>query len=234
MFLSPFALDRTRPHRFLYPFPCVTYRLTRILYLYCLNYYFICLSVLAEINQHNGKIFPDRYQWDFYGTLLVKVLYRAPSLITHTILRTDLMPEGAVLVLQSVPRTVCVATSKYLSTPVVDYRGQRYLSLSWSALCFYLGTQLPDNSRINCRLLGLRLFIIRRPDYPDAPYRKFLGLRYLTTWVPGRRDLDTQILGRTQSSWSALIYYVNARLHGRTRNDRLLVGPVAPNYVCYR
>ena len=35
---------------------------------------------------------------DFYGTLLVKVLYRAPSLITHTILRTDLMHEGTLLV----------------------------------------------------------------------------------------------------------------------------------------
>src|SRR6218665_2638372 len=27
----------------------------------------LCLSVLTEINQHNGKIFPDRYRWDFYG-----------------------------------------------------------------------------------------------------------------------------------------------------------------------
>ena len=51
--------------------------------------------MLAEINQHNGKIPIDRYRWDFYGTLLVKVLYRTPSLITHTILRTDLMQEGA-------------------------------------------------------------------------------------------------------------------------------------------
>src|SRR6218665_1683542 len=58
---------------------------------------------------------------------------------------------------------LCVATSKYLSTPVIDYRGQRYPSLSWSALCYYSGTQLPDNSR-SCQLLGLRLFIIRRPD----------------------------------------------------------------------
>jgi len=72
------------------------------------------------------------------------------------------------------------------------------------------------------------------PDYADAPYRKFLGLRYLTTQVPGRRDFDTQILGCIRSSWSAFIYYVNARLHGRTRNGKLLVGPVAPNYVCYR
>src|SRR6218665_226710 len=141
MFLSPFALDRTRPHRFLYPFPCMTYWLTRILNLYCLNYYFICLSVLAEINQHNGKIFPDRKRWDFYGTLLVQNLYRAPSLITHTILRTDLMHEGARPRTSVSPQNcVCVATSKYLSTPVVDYRGQRYLSFSWSALCFYSGT----------------------------------------------------------------------------------------------
>src|SRR6218665_2412684 len=62
----------------------------------------------------------------------------------------------------------------------------------------------------------------------------FLGLRCVFTRVPGRRDLDTQIRERTQSSWSAFIYYVNARLHGRTRNDRLLVGPVAPNYECHR
>ena len=95
----------------------------------------------------------------------------------------------------SVSAELCVATSKYLSTQLLTTwdRGIRYF-------------------------LGLRVFIIRRPDYLDAPYRKFLGLRYSTTRVPGRRDLDTQILGRTRSSWSALIYYVNTRLHGRTRN----------------
>src|SRR6218665_223737 len=104
---------------------------------------------------------------------------------------------------------LCVATSKYFMSPVIDYPGQRYSSLSWSALCFCSGTQLPDNSR-SCQLLGLCLFIIRRPAYPDAPYRKFLGLCYLTTRVPGRRDLDTQTLGRTRNSWSAFICYVNA------------------------
>src|SRR6218665_818502 len=62
---------------------------------------------------------------------------------------------------------LCVAISKYLSTPVIDYLGQKYPSLSWSALCFYSGTQLPDNSR-SCQLLGQRLFIIRRPTYPDT------------------------------------------------------------------
>src|SRR6218665_301713 len=81
--------------------------------------------------------------------------------------------------------------------------GRNVSQISWSALCSYSGTQLPDNPRSSCHLLGLRLFIIRRPDYADAPYRKFLGLRYLTTRVPGRRDLDTQILGRTRRSWSA-------------------------------
>ena len=62
----------------------------------------------------------------------------------------------------------------------------------------------------------------------------FLGMRYLTTRVPGCRNLDTQTLGRTQISWSALIYYVNARLHGRKRNGKLQVGPIAPNYEYYR
>ena len=94
--------------------------------------------MLAEINQHNGKIFPDRYRWDFYGTLLVKVLFRTPSLITHTILRTDLMHEGPVLVLQSVPRTLFGDKQIFINT-VIDYLGQRYPSLSWSALCILLG-----------------------------------------------------------------------------------------------
>src|SRR6218665_3629299 len=81
------------------------------------------------------------------------------------------MHEGAVLVLQSVPRTVCGDKQIFIN-PVIDYLGQRYPSLSWSALCFYSGIWLPDNSRSSYHLLGLRLFIIRRPDYPDAPYRK--------------------------------------------------------------
>src|SRR6218665_3665752 len=55
---------------------------------------------------------------------------------------------------------LCVATSKYLSTPVIDYRAQRYLSLSWSAFIYYT----------EARLRG----------------RKFLGLRYLTTQILGR------------------------------------------------
>src|SRR6218665_1026759 len=108
--------------------------------LYFLNYYFVCLSALAGINQHNGKIFLDRYRWNFYGTLLVKVLFRAPSLITHTILRTDLMHEGARPRTSGQSPKLCVTTSKYLSTSVIDSQGQRYLSLSWSALCYYSGT----------------------------------------------------------------------------------------------
>src|SRR6218665_3285243 len=145
MFLSPFALDRTRPHRFLYPFPCVTYRLTRILYLYCLNYYFVCLSVLAEINQHNGKIFPDRYRWDFYGTLLVKVLYRAPSLITHTILRTDLVHEGAR------PRT-SVSPQNCV----------------WRQANIYQPQYLTTGDRDICHFLGLRCVFTRVPSYPTT------------------------------------------------------------------
>src|SRR6218665_815404 len=127
----------------------------------------------------------------------------------------------------------------------------------WRQANIYQPQKLTTGDRGICHFLGLRCVFTRVPSYPTThvvtvaylvcvyllyggptirTHRivKFLGLRYLTTWVPGRRDLDTQILGRTQSSWSALIYYVNARPHGRTRNDRLLVGPVAPNYVCYR
>src|SRR6218665_307862 len=43
---------------------------------------------------------------------------------------------------------LCVATSKYLSTPVIDYRGERYPSLSWSALCLLYGGLIPRTHRI--------------------------------------------------------------------------------------
>src|SRR6218665_3352332 len=45
---------------------------------------------------------------------------------------------------------LCVATSKYLSTPVVDYRGQRYLSLSWSALSSYPTTHVVTVAYLVC------------------------------------------------------------------------------------
>src|SRR6218665_1813968 len=97
---------RTRLHTFTIHF-CVCHTgLTRTLS-FVLSELLLCLSVLAQINQHNGKIFPDRYRWYLYGTLLMKVLYRAPSLFKHTELRTDLMHEGLLLVLQSVLRPVC-------------------------------------------------------------------------------------------------------------------------------
>src|SRR6218665_3384446 len=92
--LSVTCSRRTVPTTFTIHFRVWHTGLTRILYLYCL-YYFVCLSVLVKINQHNGKIVHDRYRWDLYGILLATVFYRAPSLITHTILRTDLMHEGA-------------------------------------------------------------------------------------------------------------------------------------------
>src|SRR6218665_1749970 len=94
--MSSLSVTCSRPTTFTIHFRVCHTGLTRSLYcnLYCLNCCFVCLSVLAKIDQHNGKIVPDRYQWDFYDTLLVKVLYRAPALITHTILRTDLMHEG--------------------------------------------------------------------------------------------------------------------------------------------
>src|SRR6218665_1225918 len=81
----------TRPHNFHDPVPRVAYRPHK----YIVFVLLLCLSVLAKINQHKGKIVPGKYRKDFYGNLLVKVLYRTPSLITHTILRTDLMHEGA-------------------------------------------------------------------------------------------------------------------------------------------
>src|SRR6218665_3470509 len=126
--------------------------------------------------------------------------------------------RGPVLVLQSVPRTVCGDKQIFINPSIVDYRDR--------GICHFLGlrcvfTRVPSYPTTHVVTVAYLVCVIS--GYPDAPYRKFLGLRYLTTWVPGRRDLDTQILGRTQSSWSALIYYVNARLHGRTRNDRLLV-----------
>src|SRR6218665_503136 len=107
--------------------------------LYFLNYYFVCLSALAGINQHNGKIFLDRYRWNFYGTLLVKVLFRAPSLITHTILRTDLMHEGARPRTSVSPQNCVWRQANIYQPSIIDYLGQRYPSLSWSALCFYSG-----------------------------------------------------------------------------------------------
>src|SRR6218665_878677 len=87
------CLRRTRPQNFHDPFPRVAYR-PHTYIVFVLSQLLLCLSELAGINQHKGEIVPDRYRWDSYGTLLVKVLYRAPSLITHTILRTDLMHEG--------------------------------------------------------------------------------------------------------------------------------------------
>src|SRR6218665_479816 len=92
--LSVTCSRRTRPHNFHDPFRRVAYR-PHTYIVFVLSQLLLCLSVLAKINQHKGEIVPDRYRWDFYGTLLVKVLYRAPSLTTHTILRTDLMHEGA-------------------------------------------------------------------------------------------------------------------------------------------
>src|SRR6218665_852988 len=100
-------------------------------------------------------------------------LSRSLTIHTH---RTSYRPNarGALLVgCISQCLELCVATSKYLSNPAIDYRGQRYPFLSWPALCFYAGTQLPDNSHTcSCHLLCLRLFIIQRPDYT-----KFLCLR---------------------------------------------------------
>src|SRR6218665_3309078 len=113
--------------------------------LYFLNYYFVCLSALAGINQHNGKIFLDRYRWNFYGTLLVKVLFRAPSLITHTILRTDLMHEGAR------PRT-SVSPQNCV----------------WRQANIYQPQQLTTGDRGICHFLGLRCVFTRVPSYPTT------------------------------------------------------------------
>src|SRR6218665_386102 len=68
---------------------------------------------------------------------------------------------------------LCVATSKYLSTPVINYRGQKYSSHSWSALS--RPTQLPHISR-SCHILGLRLYTMCMLNYTDATYRKSFGM----------------------------------------------------------
>src|SRR6218665_1273454 len=74
---------------------------------------------------------------------------------------------------------LCVATSKFIN-PAIDYPGQRYPSLSWSSLCLLYGGLIPRTHRI-VNFLVCVVFTIRRPESADAPYRKFLGLRCLTT-----------------------------------------------------
>src|SRR6218665_1577162 len=101
----------------------------------------------------------------FNGTLLVKVLYSTPSLFTHTELRTDLMHEGPLLILQSVLSTMCCDKQIFINTI----------------------PRLPDYSRSR-HLLGLRCFIIRMPDYTDAPYHKLLGLRLYTKCMADYTD----------------------------------------------
>src|SRR6218665_1160069 len=145
-----------------------------------------------------------------------------PFTITHTILRTDLMHEGPVPVLQSVPRTVCVSTSKYFSTRVPDYPSSR-VSVTY-LVCVVLCVCPTTRTEMYRKFLGLRCVLIRVPSYPTTrvvavtysvcvyllyggptirTHRIFLDLRYLTTRIPGRRNLDTQILRRTRTSLSA-------------------------------
>src|SRR6218665_1033476 len=77
-----------------------------------------------------------------------------------------------------------------------------------------LGTRL-------CRIHGRRMGNVLRMAFTQNRVRSCTGT-------------SLSLAMRLLSSWSALIYYVNARLHGRTRNGKLLVGPVAPNYEYYR
>src|SRR6218665_1523717 len=105
------CLRRTRPQNFHDPFPRVAYR-PHTYIVFVLSQLLLCLSVLAGINQHKGEIVPNRYRWDSYGTLRVKVLYRAPSLITSY--RPN--ARGGLSSYFSQSLELCVATSKYLST----------------------------------------------------------------------------------------------------------------------
>src|SRR6218665_1872595 len=61
-------------------------------------------------------------------------LSRPFTIYTHRTSYTDLMHEGPSSYFSRFLE-LGVATSKYLSTPIIDYRGQRYPSPSWFALC---------------------------------------------------------------------------------------------------
>src|SRR6218665_1281194 len=91
---------------------------------------------------------------------IVKVLYRAPSLITHTILRTDLMHEGARPRTSATPsncvcrhanisqlgspsprlRTYLSPTWSALYCVYIRHDGRNVSQISWTALCSYSGT----------------------------------------------------------------------------------------------
>src|SRR6218665_3931611 len=77
----------------------------------------------------------------------------------------------------------CVLRQANINQP--DYPATHVAVTYLVCVIFLLGRTSYTQRTRNDEFLGLPLYTIRRPDYTDAPYRKFLGMRYLTTRVPG-------------------------------------------------
>src|SRR6218665_575323 len=96
---------------------------------------------------------------------------------------------------------LCVATSKYLSTPVVDYRGQRYLSLSWSALCFTRVPSYPTTHVVTVAYLVCVYLLYGGPTTRTHRIVNFLvcvirllGYPFAAIWIPRYSDVH-KVLG---------------------------------------
>ena len=132
-FRSSFKSVCSRPYSA--SFPCVTYWLTCILY-------FVLSELLLCVSLRVGRDQPTQWEncpWQ----IPMGFLWHSPSegplsrpftIYTHRTSYTDLMHEGPSSYFSRFLE-LGVATSKYLSTPIIDYRGQRYPSPSWFALC---------------------------------------------------------------------------------------------------
>src|SRR6218665_3104340 len=131
---------RTRPHNFHDPFPRVAYRPhTYIVFRTDLTTTLFVSPCWPRSTNTMGKLSLTDTDGIFWNSPSEGPLSRPFTNYTHN---TSYRPNarGGPSSYFSQSPELCVATSKYLSSPVIDYRAQRYLSLSWSVLCFYLGT----------------------------------------------------------------------------------------------
>src|SRR6218665_2726539 len=101
------------------------------------------------------------------------------------------MHEGLVPVLQSVPRTVCVSTSKYFSTRVPDYPTS-HVSVTY-LVCVVLCVCPTTRTEMYRKFIGLRCILIRVPSYPTTRVVAvtYLVCVYLLYGVPTTRTHRT-------------------------------------------